>query len=301
MMPLANAGELAALGTAICWTICSLAFESAGRRIGSLVVNLIRLVMGMVLLSLFCWFSRGLALPSDASAHAWIWLGLSGLVGFTVGDLCLFRAFVIIDARLSMLLMALVPPFAAVLGWALLGESLSPPDLLGMALTMAGIAIVILQRSNGIGEHQRTSSLPVTGLLLGLGGALGQATGLVLSKLGMGDYDAFAATQIRVIAGILGFAVLFTCIRWWPRVGAALGNRRAMVQTGAGAIFGPFLGVSLSLVAVKYTEAGVAATIMALVPVLIIPPAVLIFKERVSGQAVLGAVIAVAGSALLFL
>jgi drug/metabolite transporter (DMT)-like permease len=299
MTPFANAGELAALATAICWTICSLFFETAGRRVGSLVVNLIRLVLAFGFLSLYCWFIRGMALPGDASTHAWVWLGLSGLIGFNVGDLCLFRAFVVIGSRLSMLIMALVPPFAALIGWLLLGEHLSVQDLLGMALTVAGVAIVILQRKNG--DHSGFSGIPATGLLLGLGGAFGQAAGLVLSKLGMGNYDAFAATQIRVIAGIVGFTVIFTCIGWWPRVRAALNNRRAMAQTSVGAIFGPFLGVSLSLVAVKYTEAGVAATLMALVPVLIILPAVLILKEKVSAQAVLGSVVAVAGSALLFL
>ncbi len=255
--------------------------------------------MGLGLLCLYCWFNRGLALPSDASAHAWFWLGLSGVVGFTVGDLCLFRAFVVIGARLSMLLMALVPPFVALMGWAMLGESLAAHDLLGMALTVIGIAIVIGQRKDG--QQKRTASLPVAGLLLGLGGAFGQAAGLVLSKFGMGEYDVFAATQIRVIAGIISFAALFTGIRWWPRVLGALRNRKAMAQTSVGAFFGPFLGVALSLVAVKYTEAGVAATIMALVPVLIIPPAVLILKEKVSWQAGLGSLIAVAGSALLFM
>jgi drug/metabolite transporter (DMT)-like permease len=299
MIPFANAGELAALATAICWTICSLFFETAGRRVGSLAVNLIRLVLALGLLSLYSWLFRGPVLPTDATAHAWLWLGVSGLIGFNVGDLCLFRAFVVIGARLSMLIMALVPLFTVIIGWVLLGEHLSVQDLLGMALTVTGVVTVILQRQrNG---QDKASHMPFAGLLLGLGGALGQATGLVLSKLGMGGYDAFAATQIRVIAGIAGFAVIFSCIGWWPRVGTALRNRKAMAQTGVGAVFGPFLGVSLSLLAVKYTEAGVAATIMALVPVLIIPPAVLILKERVSGQAVLGSVIAVAGSALLFL
>jgi drug/metabolite transporter (DMT)-like permease len=74
-----------------------------------------------------------------------------------------------------------------------------------------------------------------------------------------------------------------------------------MARTGIGAFFGPFLGVSLSLLAVKYTEAGVAATLMALAPVMIIPVSVLVFREHVAWPAVLGAVVAVAGSALLFL
>jgi len=296
--PFPHAGELAALATACCWTASALAFEVAGRRIGSLALNLIRLVPALVLLSLYSWLVRGVAFPVDASAHAWLWLSLSGLVGFTVGDLCLFRAFVRVGARVSMLLMATAPLLTTVLGLLIMGELLSFRQLLGMLLTVAGVSSVALERRpDAAGQLQR---LPLDGILLALGGAAGQALGLVLSKLGMGAYDAFAATQIRVLAGIIGLSVVFTAIGWWPRVRTALADRSALVPTGIGAFFGPFLGVSLSLVALKYTYAGVAATLMALVPVLIIPVSVLLFGEKVSRTAVLGAVVAVAGTALLF-
>lgn len=298
-MSVAHSGELAALATAVCWTITAMAFESAGRRIGSLPVNLIRLVMAAVFLSAYCWIIRGLPFPTDASTHAWTWLLLSGLVGFTIGDLCLFQAFVVIGSRTSMLLFTLVPPLTALISWLIMGETLALRDWAGMALTVGGVAWVVLERKED--NEGGKGRIPLTGILLGLGGAAGQAVGLVLSKYGMGDYDPFAATQIRVVAGIAGFAVLFLVIGWWPKVFAAFKDRGAMARTSLGAVFGPFLGVSLSLVALKYTQAGVAATIMALVPVLIIPPAVLVFKERVSVRAVLGAATAVAGTALLFL
>jgi drug/metabolite transporter (DMT)-like permease len=138
-------------------------------------------------------------------------------------------------------------------------------------------------------------------VLLGLGGALGQAVGLVLSKFGMRDYDPFAATQIRVLAGSLGFALVFSVVGVWPRVAQALRDRRAMLHTSLGAIFGPTLGVSLSLLAVQYANTGVASTIMALTPVLILPAAVLSRRERISPRAVLGALIAFGGVAVLFL
>ncbi len=299
MPPFPHTGEIAALATACCWTVTALAFESAGKRVGSLAVNLIRLVIAAVFLSIFCWATRGLPLPTDATGHAWAWLALSGVVGFTVGDLCLFRAFVVVGSRISMLLMALVPPMTALIGSALLGERLDGWDWAGMALTVGGVSWVVAERKrdgNGI-----VARPPVSGILLGLGGALGQAVGLVLSKHGMGDYHPFAATQIRVYAGIAGFAVLFLFIGWWPKVAAALRNRGAMARMSLGALFGPFLGVSLSLVAVQHTQAGVAATIMALVPVLILAPAALLKKERVTLRAALGAAIAVGGVALLFL
>ena len=298
-MPFAYAGELAALSTALCWTVTALAFESAGRRIGSLAVNHIRLVIAFLILSIVCWIHRGLPLPVDATPHAWLWLSISGLVGFTIGDLCLFRALVVVGSRVATLIMALVPPITAVIGYALLHETLTAVDLLGMALTLSGVAIVILERKPD--REGAARKLPVQGILLGLGGAVGQAVGLVLSKHGMGTYDALAAVQIRIIAGIVGFSVLFLFLGWWPKVLSALGDRRAMRGTALGAFFGPFLGVTFSLVAVKYTETGVAATLMALAPVFIIPPAILLQKERVSTRAVLGAIVAVTGSALLFL
>jgi len=292
-------GELAALGTAVCWTATSLAFQSAGRRVGSLAVNLIRLTLALVLLSAWGLVVHGRALPTDAGPHQWLWLSVSGLVGFTLGDLCLFRALVVIGARLSMLLQALVPPMTALLGWLVLGESLTGEDLLAMTLTVAGVAWVVAERApDSVGAARRVSP---TGVLLAAGGAAGQAIGLVLSKHGMQGYDPFAATQIRVIAGTAGFVVLFQAIRWWPHLPPALRDRRAMIAMTIGAVFGPFLGVSLSLFAVRHALAGVAATIMALVPVLILVPTVLVYRERVSARAVIGSAIAVGGSALLFL
>jgi drug/metabolite transporter (DMT)-like permease len=293
-------GELAALATAGCWTITAMVFEAAGKRVGSLSVNFLRLSMATILLGVYGAMTRGVPFPFDAGAEAWGWLALSGLVGLTFGDLCLFRALVLIGARLSLLLMALVPPMTALLGWIVLGERLDAFDGLGMALTVGGVVWVVAERrpEGEVGASPRDRR---NGVLLGLGGALGQGAGLILSKLGMKSYDAFSATQIRVIAGMVGFALIFCFIGWWPRVAAAVKDGRAMATIGAGSIFGPFLGISLSLVAVQNTEAGAAATIMAIVPVLIIVPSVLIKKERISLRAVLGAIVAVAGVGVMFL
>jgi drug/metabolite transporter (DMT)-like permease len=220
-------------------------------------------------------------------------------VGFTIGDLCLFQAFVVVGARISMLMMTLVPLFTTALGFLVMHEMLTAQELAGMALTIAGVSSVVSERRRD--ANGRMERLPVGGILLGLGGAVGQALGLVLAKYGMGSYNPVAATQIRVLAGIIGFAVVFTVTGRWPRVRAALGDRRAMASTGLGAFFGPFLGVSLSLVAIQYTEAGVAATLMGLTPVLIIPVSIFLYRERVAWPAALGAAVAVCGGALMFL
>jgi drug/metabolite transporter (DMT)-like permease len=291
-------GEFAALLTAVCWTLSALAFEIACKRVGSLAVNWIRLVMGFALLSLFCWFYRDMLFPSDASVFAWLWLSLSGIIGFSIGDLLLLKAFTVVGARISMLIMTFVPPMTALIGWAVLGETLGGRGLLGMALTVGGIVLVVLERKTE--QEQKVFTHSVKGVLLAFGGAVGQAVGLVLSKYGMGSYDAFAATQIRILAGTISFSILLFPIRGWLRVKNATKNRKAIFHTFLGAFFAVFLGVSFSLLAVQHTNTGIASTIMAIVPVLIIPPAVILFKEKVTFREVIGAIIAVSGVALLF-
>lgn len=307
-----HTGELAALLTAIFWTFTALAFESAGKKIGSITVNLIRLFMAIMFLGTFTLFTRGEFFPVGASYHNWIWLSLSGLVGFVLGDLFLFRAYVVVGARISMLIMSLAPPIAALVGWMLMDETLSGKSMIGMAVTFAGISMVILTRQDIDPEllseaekKRRTNKLrftyPLAGLLLAFGGAAGQATGLVLSKYGMGDYDAFAATQIRVITGLAGFIFIYTIMGRWKRLLPAIKNKPAMKSLTIGAFFGPFLGVSFSLLAVRYTSSGIAATIMSIVPVLIIPFSILMFKEKITPREILGAFVAMAGVALFFL
>lgn len=298
-------GEIAGVLTAVFWTVTSLAFESAGKKVGSLSVNLIRLIIAFFFIGVYSWVVRGFFFPTDASLYQWEWLALSGLVGFVIGDLLLFQALVVVGARISMLMMALAPPFAAFIGWLVLGEVLSPTNLLGMTITLSGIIIVILKRErsevNGTVTRKIKSNYSVQGILLALGGAIGQGAGLVLSKKGMGDYDAFSASQIRVLTGIVGFIFILTFMKRWSRFMSALKNVSAMKRITLGSFFGPFLGVSFSLLAVQHTQAGIAATLMSITPVLIIAPAVFLFKEKINWKEILGAVITVIGIAFFFL
>lgn len=292
-------GEFAALLTAIFWTVTSFAFETASRRVGSLAVNVIRLIIGLAFLSLFNIIMRGMILPFDAPSHSWLWLSLSGLVGFVIGDLFLFKSFTIIGSRFSMLIMTLVPPITTFFGWIMIGEKLKLIHFFGMTLTFSGIALAIFSRE-GKGEKLSLKLAP-SGVFYALGGAVGQALGMVLSKIGIGDYNPFAATQIRIIAGIAGFAVLTTVLSRWGSINKATHDRKGMAASTLGAFFGPFLGVTFSLIAVKLTETGIAATIMALVPVLIIPPAVIFYKQKVTLVEIIGAAISVTGVAVFFM
>lgn len=300
-------GELAALATAVLWAVTAVCFARAGARIGSMVLNGVRLVIAIAVLCVAAWALRGLPLPTDAGPHQWLWLSISGLIGFVFGDMCLFRAFVLLGPRLSSLVMAATPLITAVLGWMLLGESMGVLAIAGMALTVAGIAWAIASRQPVVPARPpawRASTGEASsrlGVVLALGGALGQAGGLVLSKHGMAGYDPLAATQVRILAAIVGWMLVFTATGWWPRVRAGLRDLPGLVYATAGSILGPCAGVTLSLVAVQHTHAGVAASIMATSPVLIIPLSIWLDRERVGVAGVLGAVVAVCGVVLLFL
>lgn len=298
-------GEIAALLTAVFWTVTSMSFESAGKKVGSLSVNLIRLVLAFFIYGVVNYFRRGMFLPLDASTESWMWLALSGLVGFVMGDLLLFQAYVVIGARISMLIMALAPPITAFVGWIILGEVLRPMNWVGMAVTLTGISIVILKREKKEEDSKKrrkiTTNYSIAGLLLAFGGAVGQGVGLVLSKKGMGEYDAFAASHIRVITGMVGFAVILLFAGRYGKLWKAVQHKSAMKRIALGSVFGPFLGVSFSLLAIQNTQAGIAATIMSIVPVLIIAPAILLFHEKVNWKEIIGAVITVGGVAIFFL
>ncbi|MCF7928866.1 MAG: EamA family transporter [Spirochaetales bacterium] len=338
-MDLSMSGEVAALSTAALWTITAMAFEHAGKRVGSLSLNLIRLLLGMILLMVFTGLTRGMILPLDAGMKSWIWLLASGFIGFFLGDLFLFQAFVLIGSRVSMLIYSAVPPLTAVFGFLILGEVLTGQELAGMAVTMGGISLVVMTRRSAAASTHKVpeaveSAPPVESapaaefttpaaaggegtsgitpapesekrrLFAGVGfaflGAVGQAAGFVLGKFAAPTYNAFAGTQIRSIAGIAGFLAAILISRRWHRFTGAFRDRKGMTTLSLGSFTGPFLGVSLSLYAVQRTEAGVASTIIALVPVMIILPAWLIFHERIRLLEVVGAVVAVGGTALMF-
>ena len=294
-----HTGEFAALAVAIFWTVTALAFESASRKVGSLTVNILRLIMAFFFLGIYTLITNGHFLPLDASIHNWLWLGLSGIVGLVLGDYFLFRSYPLIGSRFAMLIMTLAPPLAAIFGYFILGESLNLMQMTGMIIVIFGISLAIFNKP--VSGERLSIKISPAGLLFAFIGAIGQGLGIVLSKYGMEEYDAFASTQIRIIAGIAGFSILITLLRRWGNVAAALKNPPAMKALTVGAIFGPFLGISFSLLAVRHTQAGMASTIRAIVPVLILAPSAWIYKEKITAVEIAGAIISVAGVAFFFI
>ena len=304
-------GEIIALGAVAGWTVSALAFETAAKRIGSVPVNIIRMVMAALILILINAL-RGLPpWPAGITAADFMWLIASGFVGFFIGDLLLFRSYLIIGSRMAMLIMSLSPPVSALLDRLVFGTLLTPWDTAGMILTMAGVALALSgtlpgrppgkpPRENPADGETRGfpvgETLPVfVGVLLAFGGALGQSGGMILAKLGMRGIDAMSATFIRTLGGIAGFLALVLLTGAAARIRAGLRSTPAMLRISIGALAGPVLGVSAVLAAMNHSPAGVVSAIIAVVPVVIILPSIHLLKDKVRTREVLGAAVAVTG------
>lgn len=327
-------GEMIALGVAVSWTVTALFADVASKRMGSLPLNTVRMTMSLTLLVVTLWLTMGMPWPRYADGSTWMWLVLSGVVGYVIGDYCLMQGYIIIGSRIGQLFMTLSAPTAALTGRLLLDEQMSSRAVLGMVVTLAGIAMSILSKSDdkdSTGAHASLRlSLPRRGVFFAAMAGICQGFGLVLSKIGLQHYDAaiaavgisqqavpdgavvpmplflsvpFAATMIRATMGLVGFFVLLVVFNrdWKAKLSHAVHDRRAMWCVLGATVFGPFIGVSASLLATQYTSTGIAQTLFALTPVLIIAPAAWIFKQRVTMREIIGAVVSVAGVSMFFI
>lgn len=297
-------GEIFALLTSLCWAISALSFEIAGKKIGSLPMNFIRMSLALIFISIYSLIFKGEIFPSGVNSQQLVWLISSGIVGFVLGDMLLFQSFVLIGARLGTLMMTMVAPITAIISWIAIKEEMSLWQIFAMLVTISGIFLVIYSRNKINGKNKavnyKTSTL-LLGFFLAFGGAAGQAGGLVLSKKGLINFDAFSASHIRIISGFVGYLIIISFAGLWKKVFQGIKNKPAFKAVSFGSLLGPFIGMSFSLIAVKHTSTGVAATLTSLAPVFIIVPAIFINKEKVSFLEVLGATFAVVGVALFFI
>lgn len=319
-------GEIIALFVAVSWTATALFAEVASKRMGSLPLNTVRMTMSLALLALTLWLTMGAPYPRYADGQTWLWLVLSGVVGYVIGDYCLMQGYIYIGSRFGQLFMTLSAPTAALTGRLLLGEQMRPLAIVGMVVTLGGIAMSILSKK----DNSVHLNLPRKGIFFAAMAGICQGFGLVLSKVGLEHYDAaiaaagasqqaavegallplplylavpFAATMIRASIGLAGFFALLALFNrdWKAKLSHAVHDRKAMWCLLGATVFGPFIGVSASLLATQYTSTGIAQTLFALTPVLIIAPAALLFHQRVTVREVVGAVISVAGVCLFFI
>ena len=306
-------GEIISLGVSFSWTIAALASEIGSKRLGVFVMNVWRMGVTLLLSALLLWLTLGVPYPAFAGVSTWGWLLLSGVVGYFFGDWCLFNSYLTIGSRMGQLLMTLAPMFAALSAWVMIGQTLAWTSLIAMAVTLSGIAISVLGR--GTEGHHVSVNLPLKGLLFGVGAALGQGVGLVLSKIGLDHYEAdilaassslpsvlpFASNMIRCVAGLLCFSAWLILSGHAGRMCESLSERRGLLATMIAVFSGPFIGVGFSLMAVQHTAAGIASTLMATTPILILLPSKWLFHQPITLRAVVGAVISVVGVSLFFL
>lgn len=311
-------GETISLAVAMLWTISALAAEVGSKRLGVFVMNVWRMGLALIFSALFMWVVMGAPYPVYASGEAWGWLLLSGVVGYFFGDWCLFNSYLTIGSRYGQLFMTLAPMFTAIFAWVMLGQTLGWNSLLAMAVTLLGIAISVMGR----GEHHAFSSqLPTKGILFGIGAALGQGVGLVLSKIGLDKYIAdvpaallpqvenylpFGANMVRCVAGLVCFYSFYAVmIRKRPddpqTLRTSVHNHIGLLAMLTAVFSGPFIGVSLSLMAVQHTAAGIASTIMAMTPIIILLPSHYLFHQPITLKSVVGAVVSCIGVSLFFL
>jgi len=293
-------GELAAFGTAVAWTIGALFFEQGVKRIGVLSVNFFKVVFAFVLLTITAAFLRGMPLPFDAPPRAVIFLTLSGIIGFVVTDMFLFTAYGTIGPRITMLIMALSPPVTAGIAYVFLDESLGSMGALGMSLVIIGICMTVFGNQNSV-SISKINKVDMRGYVFAFIASIGQSIGMVLTKAGLGDYDPVSGTQIREIAAIVGFALVALVYDRGKGLIKAAKSFDGLKFTAGGAVFGPFIGVALSLFAIQRISAGIASTLIGLTPVVIILPEILFFKKKIKFLEIAGAVVAVVGTAIFFM
>jgi drug/metabolite transporter (DMT)-like permease len=303
------AGEAAALSTAVFWAFTSLFFTEASRRVGAFHVNKLRLIFAACIYAVVLLITSGSPLPTSLGRDAVLWLCLSSLIGLVIGDSMLFEAFTSIGPRLTTLLYASSPIMATAVAWIFLDEKLNVWDLVGIAVTLGGIIWVVAERrsnepSSGMSDHEHRAHFR-RGILFALGGSLGQAVGLVTSKQALVHTGAavnpLEAASTRILFAVACMMAIGLVRGQIPATLRAARHKEAMLFTVGGTIVGPFLGIWMSLVAVSLIEAGVAATLNSMVPVVVIPLVIFFKKEKVSARAIVGSLVAVGGVALLFL
>jgi len=301
-------GETAALVTAALWTVCSILFASAGKRIGALSVNAIRIVLAVGFLGAAHIVVFGTLATGANSTQLGI-LAFSGVLGLALGDFGYFGTLIILGPRRGTLLMSLAPIFAVITGYLLLGELLGPWTLVGIAVTLSGIFWVIWEGEEKSGEDKLEPRKKTIGVLAGLGGSACQGVAIVVSKYGMvnaatdpaSPLNPLTTTLIRMVAAAVFILLVIFVSGRTKKVVGSFKDIRAMKLTTGGAFTGPFLGVWLSMVAVTYAAAGVAATLMSLIPVMVIPVVWVLYRQKTSPRGIVGACITVCGVAMLFL
>lgn len=306
-------GIAAGLGASALWVATSLLFAGATRRLGPTRTNMLRLLVALTLHVIAFWAIDSRLWPTAAPRQVAL-LALSGFVGLAICDQCRLLAFLRLGPRLTLLVGTLEPVFGVLMAMMFFGEDLSWLLALGVAMVVGGVAWSVLERTATAPQHAPTGSAAWRwGLVFAVVAAFLQVAGFALSKEGMRADEGSGAAALPPQHATL-MRIFFACVALLPFAGWRIGrDRRRGVrealqhpgQTGRGVLLaslgaatGPFLGVWCSLFALARAPMSIAQTMLSLAPVFVLPAVVLIFKEKVSPRAWLGAAVAVAGAAI---
>ena len=323
-------GEIAALSAACLWAIASVVYGRLGERIPPLQLNLLKGIVAIALLLLTIVLS-GEFFPSIAPIPLCLIL-LSGVVGIGFGDTVFFASINSLGARRALLMGTLAPPMTAIGAMIFLQEELNLSAWCGILLTILGVAWVVTERTpegrgtrveGGQGSSfSSSSSRATTNLWRGIGfgvlAAVANALGALFSRAAFAQsvMNPLWAALLRLSAGVL-IVLIFTSAktvlksllyRLWRLLESPLENlvsiaevrrSRVLIAIIFAAFCGTYLGIWLQQIALKYTAAGVASTLLQTSPVFVIPIGIWL-GEKVSWRAIAGVIIAIAGVGLLF-
>ncbi len=291
-------GELSALAAAALWAMSSFLIAAISSKIGSIQTNIGRMMVAMIF---FLVAIRVCHLSLSLSSAQMTYLVFSAVVGIVLGDTFLFKAFQQIGARISMLIMSISPAIAALLAYIFLGETLSLFGIIGMVVTLIGITIVVSEKRQPGPAQPRVTGI---GMFCAFVGALGQGGGIVLVKFAFleGQINGMVAAFIRIVVAVLLLIPMTIFLKQCHNPLPILWQEKKIALfLVIVAFFGTFLGITLSLFAVAYAKVGIASTLIATSPVLMLPMGKIASKERLSWKAIGGAFLAVGGVAILFL
>ncbi len=293
-------GEIAALSASAVWAVASLLFALLGRTLPAATLNLLKCSIALALLWATMLLVEGTLWPAMAGADLAL-LAVSGFIGLTVGDTAFFESLNRLGPRRAILLSSLVPPLTAIAGLVVLSEPFTPPMLLGMALTLGGVTWVIRERAPERDGSTLAASVVRAGVAFGVLGGVCQVFVNVITKYAGGDLTALQVSVVRLSFGVIGLGLQAAIRGRLPGVRATFANRRALAALLGATLLGTYLGVWLMNIGLLYAPVGIASTLNSTSPIFVLPLAVLVLREKVSARAVVGAVLAVGGVAVLFL
>lgn len=290
-------GEFSALTAAILWASISIVFTTVAFRIGVVQLNVDRMILAATFLFITIII---FSIDYTVNLNQLIFLTISGFIGLVLGDSFLFKAFQEIGPRLTMLIYSVNPAIAAILAYFFLGEMMEMLAIIGVVVTLTGIGLVVLEKPHATNKFKITRA----GIIYGVLGATGQAVGLIFAKgaYNYGDIHSLTATFVRIASAAIVMLPLGILFRKYKNpFKLYLRERKTFKLVVLGSIMGPYLGISLSFVALTNTKIGVAATLMSTVPVIVLPLTWYFYKEKLTFISIAGAIVTVAGVSMLFL